>query len=164
MHYRPLMERATNVPKAALDEDDRTLLKAVVADGRASHRRLAAKTGLSLATVNRRLRRLERSGVVLGYHAKVDPEAVGWTLTAIVGVRIDKGHIREVQKAVAKDPRIFGVYDVTGEWDGVVLARLRDRADLDDLAKTTLSAPHIQRTNTMFVLATVAEDALVRVL
>lgn len=157
------MVGATNVPKQTLDEDDRKLLKAVVADGRASHRRLAVKTGLSLATVNRRIHRLEKSGVIKGYHAQIDAEAAGWTLTAIVGVRIDKGHIREVQKTVSKDPRIFGVYDVTGEWDGLVLARLRDRADLDDLAKTTLSGPHIQRTNTMFVLATVAEDAIVRV-
>jgi Lrp/AsnC family transcriptional regulator, regulator for asnA, asnC and gidA len=156
------MERGTNVPKPELDDEDRRLLKALVADGRASHRKLAAKTGLSLATVNRRLHRLERAGVIRGYAARVDPEAVGWTLTAIVGLRIDKGHIREVQKAVAKDSRIFAVYDVTGEWDGVVLARVRDRADLDDLAKTTLSGAHIQRTNTMFVLATVAEDAIVR--
>ena len=68
-----------------------------------------------------------------------------------------------MQKTIAKDPRVFGVYDVTGEWDGIILARVRDRADLDDLAKTTLSAPHINRTNTMVVLATVAEEAVVRV-
>ena len=93
----------------------------------------------------------------------VDPEAVGWGMTAIVGLRIDKGFIRQVQQTVAKDPRIFGVYDVTGEWDGIVLARLRDRADLDDLAKSTLSGPHIQRTNTMVVLATVFEESVVKV-
>lgn len=157
------MERATTVPKPELDEEDRKILRALVQDARASHRKVAAKTGLGLATVNRRIHRLEKSGVVRGYSARVDPEAAGWNMTAIVGLRIDKGHIREVQKTVAKDARIFGVYDVTGEWDGVVLARLRDRADLDDLAKTTLSGPHIQRTNTMVVLATVLEDAIARV-
>jgi Lrp/AsnC family transcriptional regulator, regulator for asnA, asnC and gidA len=158
------MERATSVPKPALDDEDRRILRTLVQDARASHRKVAARTGLSLATVNRRVHRLEKAGVIRGYSARVEPEAVGWNMTAIVGLRIDKGHIREVQKTVAKDARIFGVYDVTGEWDGVVLARLRDRADLDDLAKTTLSGPHIQRTNTMVVLATVLEDALARVL
>jgi len=158
------MERATSVSKIELDEEDRRILRALVQDARASHRKIAAKTNLSLATVNRRVHRLEKAGVLRGYSARVDPEAVGWNMSAIIGLRIDKGHIREVQKTVAKDPRIFGVYDVTGEWDGVVLARLRDRADLDDLAKTTLSGAHIQRTNTMVVLATVLEDAIARVL
>jgi DNA-binding Lrp family transcriptional regulator len=159
-----MMERATSVPRPQPDEEDRRILRALVQDARSSHRKIAAKTGLSLATVNRRVHRLEKTSVIRGYCARVDPEAVGWNMTAIIGLRIDKGHIREVQKTVAKDPRIFGVYDVTGEWDGVVLARLRDRADLDDLAKTTLSGPHIQRTNTMVVLATVLEDAIARVL
>lgn len=153
----------TPVSKPRVDDDDRKLLRALVKDARLSLRQLATKTGLSLATVNRRLRRLEKAGVIRGYRALVDAEAVGWNMTAIVGLRLEKGHIRQVQQTIAKDPRIFGVYDVTGEWDGMVLARLRDRADLDDLAKTTLSAPHIQRTNTMVVLATVLEDAVVNV-
>lgn len=153
----------TSVPKRTIDDDDRKLLRALVKDARLSLRQLAAKTGLSLATVNRRLRRLEKDGIVRGYRAIVDAEAVGWNMTAIVGLRLEKGHIRQVQQAIAKDPRVFGVYDVTGEWDGMVLARLRDRADLDDLAKTTLSAPHVQRTNTMVVLATVFEEAVVHV-
>jgi Lrp/AsnC family transcriptional regulator, regulator for asnA, asnC and gidA len=154
---------ATPVSKPPVDDDDRRLLMALVADGRQSHRELAAATGLSLATVNRRVRRLEENGVIRGYHAHIEAEAAGWAMSALVGLRIDKGHLRDVQKTIAKDHRVFGVYDVTGEWDGVVLARLRDRADLDDLAKTTLSLAHIQRTNTMVVLATVLEDALVRV-
>ncbi|MBI2078566.1 MAG: Lrp/AsnC family transcriptional regulator [Euryarchaeota archaeon] len=157
------MEVETGVPKPVVDAEDRKLLEALSRDARLSHRSLAQKTGLALATVNRRVRRLEEKGVIKGYRAIVDAEAVGWTMTAIIGLRLEKGHIRQVQKAIAKDPRIFGVYDVTGEWDGVVLARVRDRADLDDLAKSTLSAPHINRTNTMVVLATVAEEAVVRV-
>lgn len=157
------MADATNVSSEPFDREDRLLLEALVEDGRASHRDLATRTGISLATVNRRVHRLENSGVIRGYHALLSAEAAGWGVTAIIGVRIDKGHIRKVQQAVAQDPRIFGVYDVTGEWDSIVLARVRDRADLDDLAKGTMSSPHIQRTNTMFVLATVLERALVGV-
>lgn len=142
----------------ALDDTDRSILAELVGDGRASHREIAERTGVSLATVNRRVHQLEDQGVIQGYTAIVDPEAVGWHLTAIIGLRIDKGHLRTVQQAMAKDPRVFGVYDVTGEWDGVVLARLKDRRDLDDLAKTTLSRPHVQRTNTMIVLETVLQE------
>ncbi|MBW3583481.1 MAG: Lrp/AsnC family transcriptional regulator [Euryarchaeota archaeon] len=156
------MNDGTDVPQTPLDETDRILLDALLKDGRASHRELAERTGVSLATVNRRLHKLEDDGTIRGYTALIDAERVGWGLTAIVGMRIDKGHLRTVQEDIAKDPRVFGVYDVTGEWDGVILARLRDRKDLDDLAKTTLSHAHVQRTNTMVVLKTVLDEAVVR--
>lgn len=157
------MPDGTPVPKPALrlDEVDRRLLKELTLDGRASHRELAERTGYSLATVNRRIRALEADKAIRGYTALVDPEAAGWTLTAVIGLRIDKGHVRSVHEKISGDPRIFGVYDITGEWDGLVLVRLRGREDLDDLVKTTLSLPHIQRTNTMVVLKTVLEKAVV---
>ena len=157
------VSNGTTVSSAGLDAEDRLLLRELVRDGRQSHRDLAARTGLSLTTVNRRVRRLEESKTIQGYAARVAPEAAGWTLTAVIGLRIDKGHVRTVQQAVAKDARIFAVYDVTGEWDGLVIARLRDRGDLDDLVKGTLSLEHIQRTNTMMVLSTVLEEAVVRI-
>lgn len=150
--------------RPALDAQDRRLLQELLADGRASHRELAERTGFSLATVNRRIRQMEADKTIRGYAALVDPEIVGWTLTAVIGLRIDKGFVRTVHEKISSDPRIFGVYDVTGEWDGLVLVRLRDREDLDDLVKTTLSLPHIQRTNTMVVLKTVLETSVVNVM
>ena len=155
-----LMVVGTRVPKSPLSDADRLLVEALLKDGRASHRDLAERTGLALATVNRHVRRLEESGVIQGYTARIDAEAVGWTLTAIIGLRIDKGFVRAVHEEISGDPRIFGVYDVTGDWDGIVLVRLRDRDDLDALVKSTLSLPHIQRTNTMIVLKTVLETAV----
>jgi Lrp/AsnC family transcriptional regulator, regulator for asnA, asnC and gidA len=157
------VQTETTVPKPRVDGADLRLLDALVKDARQSHRQLAQKTGLALATVNRRVHRLEKDGIIRGYRALIDPEAVGWTLTAIIGLRIQKGHVRQAQRIIAKDPRIFGVYDVTGDWDGIVLARLRDRPDLDDLVKTTLSAQYVLRTNTMFVLSSVLDEAIVRV-
>jgi Lrp/AsnC family transcriptional regulator, regulator for asnA, asnC and gidA len=159
----PNVQTETAVPKPTVDDQDLRILDALVQDARQSHRTLAQKTGLALATVNRRVHRLEKEGVIRGYRALVDAEAVGWTLTAIIGLRIQKGHVRQAQRGIAKDPRIFAVYDVTGDWDGLCVARLRDRADLDDLVKSTLSAQYIIRTNTMFVLSTVLEDSIVRV-
>lgn len=166
------MSDATSVAKPAtpkptrpeLDAHDRRLLQELLADGRASHRDLAERTGFSLATVNRRIRQMEADKTIRGYTALVDPETVGWTLTAVIGLRIDKGFVRAVHEKISSDPRIFGVYDVTGEWDGLVLVRLRDREDLDDLVKTTLSLPHINRTNTMVVLKTVLETSVVNVM
>lgn len=153
------MDNGTGVSRPTVDPGDALLLEALAADGRLSHRQLAQNTGLSLATVNRRIRNLETRGAILGYSAIVNPEHLGWNLTAVIGLRIEKGHVRTVHETIAKDPRIYGVYDVTGDWDGLVLVRLRNREDLDDLVKTTLSLAHIQRTNTMVVLKTVLEHS-----
>jgi DNA-binding Lrp family transcriptional regulator len=156
-----MMADGTPVPPAAPDASGTLLLRELLADGRASHRELAERTGLSLATVNRRVRQMEADGTIRGYTVLADAQRLGWGLTAVIGLRIDKGHVRAVHEEISSDPRIFGVYDITGEWDGLVLVRLRDREDLDDLVKTTLSLPHIQRTNTMVVLKTVLEKAVV---
>lgn len=157
------MSTETHVSRMDLDDADRRILQALGRDGRASHREIAQRTGLGLATVNRRIRQMEADKTIRGYAVLADPERVGWSLTALVGLRIEKGFVRTVHETIAKDERIFGVYDVTGEWDGLVLVRLRGREDLDDLVKTTLSLPHIQRTNTMVVLKTVLETSTVLV-
>ncbi len=158
-----MMVEGTPVPNVALDDADRQILRALSTDGRASHRDVAAATGLSLATVNRRIRQMENDKTIRGYSVITAPERLGWTLTAVIGLRIEKGFVRTVHDTIANDERIFGVYDVTGEWDGLVLVRLRGREDLDDLVKTTLSLPHIQRTNTMVVLKTVLESSTTNV-
>ena len=139
-----------------LDRTDSALLTALNRDGRASQRELAAATGVALGTVSNRLRRLHETGVLRGFLPDIDAEQAGFTLTTIMQMRIAKGQIIAVQ--AAEHPRVFGVYDVTGEWDSLVLARFRDRAEMDAFIKSTLSQPHIERTNTSLVLNTVKQE------
>ena len=67
----------------------------------------------------------------------------------------------DVQQQIAADPRVFGVYDVTGDYDSMVLARVRGRKDLDDLTKTVFTLKGVQRSFTQVVLNTVKEDGRV---
>ena len=122
-----------------------------------SLRSVAEEIGVSLGTVSNRLKRLEDTGVVKGYRVEIDPDKVGWGLTVVVGLRIEKGRLLELQRLIAKDSRVLGVYDVTGEFDSMILARAKDRSDLDDLSKTVLSMDGIMRSVTHFVLNTVKE-------
>ncbi len=69
-----------------LDEVDRTLVRELVADGRATLAELAAVTGLSVSAVQSRVRRLESRGVITGYSARVDPDAFGPMLSAFVAI------------------------------------------------------------------------------
>ena len=144
-----------------LDSTDRALLAALLEDARISQRGLAKRVGVAQGTITNRLRRLEEMGVIKGYTVLLDAESIGWTMTVITGLRIQKGSMIDVQKQIASDPRVFAVYDVTGDYDSMVLARVRGRKDLDALTKTVFTLKGVQRSFTQVVLNTVKEDGRV---
>ena len=144
-----------------LDDTDRRILSVLQRDARASMRRISEKAGVSLGTVSNRVRRLEAAGAIRGYTVMLDPEKVGWELTVVIGLRIQKGRLIEIQEKIAKDPRVYGVYDVTGDFDSMVIARARDRSDLDDLSKNVMSVDGVERSVTHLVLNTVKETSTV---
>ena len=143
-----------------LDDTDRAILAALLEDARCSQRELARIVGVAQGTITNRLKRMEEAGVIRGYSVVLDPESVGWTMTIMAGLRIVKGKMIEVQQKISADPRVFAVYDVTGDWDSMVLARVRDRADLDDLTKTVFTLDGVARSFTHVVLNTVKEDGM----
>ena len=144
-----------------LDATDRDLLAALLEDARISQRGLAKRVGVAQGTITNRLRRLEGMGVIKGYTVLLDAESIGWTMTVITGLTIQKGSMIDVQQQIAADPREFAVYDVTGDYDSMVLARVRGRKDLDDLTKTVFTLQGVQRSFTQVVLNTVKEDGRV---
>ncbi|MEC7273065.1 MAG: Lrp/AsnC family transcriptional regulator [Candidatus Thermoplasmatota archaeon] len=144
-----------------LDTTDRDLLAALLEDARISQRGLAKRVGVAQGTITNRLRRLEEMGIIRGYTVLLDAESIGWTMTVITGLRIQKGSMIDVQQQIAADPRVFAVYDVTGDYDSMVLARVRGRKDLDDLTKTVFTLEGVQRSFTQVVLNTVKEDGRV---
>jgi|TARA_B100001146_G_scaffold182247_1_gene164639 Lrp/AsnC family transcriptional regulator for asnA, asnC and gidA len=143
-----------------IDDVDRRILAVLLADARTSMRSIAEKVGVALGTVSNRVKRMEEMGVIHGYGVHIDAEKVGWTMTVLCGLRIEKGQLMEVQRKIAEDSRVFAIYDVTGEFDSMVLARVRNRAHLDDLSKTVLSSEGIIRTVTHVVLNTVKQNGV----
>ena len=142
----------------ALNYKDSELLKHLSKNGKASQRELAEVTGLALGTVSNHLKVLEKNKIIKGYSANINPEKVGFTLSATIHLRITKGKIMDVQASIAKHPRVYIVYDITGEWDSLVLARFKDREEMDEFIKTTLSQKNIERTSTSLVLNNVKEE------
>ena len=126
-------------------------------DARTSLRRIAEEVDVSLGTVSNRVKKLEENGVIKDYRVILDSEKVGWNLNVVIGLRIQKGRLIEIQEKIARDNRVYGVYDVTGEFDSMVIARARDRSDLDDLSKNVLSMDGVVRSVTHLVLNTVKE-------
>lgn len=145
-------------PQDSLDDADIALLRALNQDARKSFRDLAKELGLALSTVSARVKRLEKQGYILGYVPVLDPQKLGLDLVVIVGVTITSGRLLEAQKRIARLASVYGVYDVTGDWDSMILARFRDREELNDFIKQLLMLPYVERTGTQLVLNTVKEE------
>ena len=141
-----------------LNDKDSELLRGLNKNGKASQRELAGLTGLALGTVSNHLKSLEKKNIIRGYLPDINPEKVGFTLTSTINLRIAKGKIMEVQASIAKHPRVYAVYDITGEWDSLVLARFKNREEMDQFIKTVLSQKNIERTSTSLVLNNVKEE------
>jgi len=145
----------------SLDTTDRAIIEALYKDARLSQRQLAQIVGVAQGTITNRIRKLEATGAIQGYTAILGAEAVGWGMTVMAGLCIMKGKIMDVQKHISNDYRVFSVYDVTGDWDSMVLARVKDREDLDDLTKSVFTLEGITRSYTHVVLNTVKESGVV---
>ena len=140
-----------------LDEIDKKIVKVLQDDARTSLRKISELVKVSLGTVSNRVKRMERNGVIKGYSVILDPDQIGWELNVVIGLRIQKGRLIEIQERIAKDSRVNGVYDVTGDFDSMVIARAKNRKDLDDLSKNVLSIDGVERSITHLVLNTVKE-------
>ena len=145
----------------SLDTTDRAIIEALYEDARISQRQLAQIVDVAQGTIANRIRKLEAAGAIQGYTAILGAEAVGWGMTVMAGLCIEKGMIMDVQRHISNDYRVFSVYDVTGDWDSMVLARVKDREDLDDLTKSVFTLEGITRSYTHVVLNTVKESGVV---
>jgi Lrp/AsnC family leucine-responsive transcriptional regulator len=108
------------MPNFDLDKFDCHILNALQSDGRMTNSELAERIGLSPSPCLRRVRRLEAAGVISGYFALVNPDAVGLAVSAFVRVRLDRQddrHLADFESAVAEFPEVMECYLMTGEAD-----------------------------------------------
>ncbi len=141
-----------------MDDIDKKIIKVLEDDARTSLRKISELVDVSLGTVSNRVKRMEKNGIIRGYSVILDPDKIGWELNVVIGLRIQKGRLIEIQERIAKDSRVHGVYDVTGDFDSMVIARAKNRKDLDDLSKNVLSIDGVERSITHLVLNTVKES------
>ncbi len=120
--------------RAALDVVDRALVQALREDGRATLATLAGITGLSQSAVQARVRKLEARGVIAGYRAVVDPEAVGLPITAFVEITpLDQSQADDAPERLLDVPGIEACYSVAGNANYLLLVRVPSPSALEDL-------------------------------
>lgn len=120
-----------------LDRIDREIVAALSNDARLSNKELAARVGLAPSSCLERFRRLVRDGVLRGFHADVDPQAIGLAVEALISVQL-KRHTRrafeQFRDYLQTLPEVADAYHVAGSTDFLVHVRARSTDHLRDFA------------------------------
>ena len=137
-----------------LDETDWIILQLVQANARMSFAEIGRRTDLSPPAAAERLRRLEDAGVIVGYHARVNPDRLGLTMPVVVEVQVKRAEYPRFQKAVQKLPWILECHHITGR------ASFLLKAAVPDVASLELLIGHLSQfgdTATSLILSTVVD-------
>ncbi len=134
------------------------LIRCLNENARKSLREIARELDVSLSTVSNRIKKMEEEETIKGYIPVVDQEKLGYDLLAVITLRISHGKLMDVQNRIADNPRVFEIFDVTGDWDSIVIARFRSRGELNDFVKELVAMDHVERTNTHMALNVVKQE------
>jgi DNA-binding Lrp family transcriptional regulator len=152
---RALPARPPNIVRRPPDEVDRRLLRELAADARLPNNALAARVGIAPSTCLGRVRALRASGVIRGYHADVDPAALGRPIQAMISVRLQshaRGHIPAFMAKIARLPEVLNVFFLGGADDFHVHIAAASTDSLRDFVVVNLSGdPDVALTETNLI-------------
>jgi DNA-binding Lrp family transcriptional regulator len=143
---------------AMIDELDKKILTELNKNARMSFRQAANKLGISPTTLHNKVGKMEASGILKGYIPLIDTESVGYNLMAIIGLRVKQEKDIDVQEVISKLPQVGAIYEITGEWDLILICYFKGRKDLTYFLKKSLPLQNIERAITHLVLNLVKEE------
>ena len=142
-----------------LDKVDKSVLRALQADGRSSNVELARKISLSPPAAHARVRRLEKDGYIRQYTVIVDREKAGYDLLCFIHISLQMHQVTQVEKfreATRKMPEVLECHHITGEYDYLLKVVLRNRKDLERFVVDKLTPiPGVARIHTSLVFTEV---------
>jgi len=141
-----------------LDARDLAILTALQDDARATYADVGTKVGLSASAVHDRVRKLEQQGVIRGYRAVLDAEAIGLFVTALIAVTpLDARQPDDLPARVRELPEVEDCYSVAGEANYVLKVRTKTTGDLEDLIRRLREKAGVT-SNTTIALSIPFED------
>lgn len=141
-----------------LEATDRRILELLADDGRMSFTDLGKATGLSTSAVHQRVKRLEQRGLILGYGATINHDAIGLPLTAFISIRpIDPSQPDDSPERLKDIPEIESCWSVAGDESYILKIRVATPVDLEALLARVRAAANVS-TRTTIVLSTPYEN------
>jgi DNA-binding Lrp family transcriptional regulator len=141
-----------------LDAIDRRILALLRENAKLTFAQVGSDVGLSSTAVKRRVDRLQRDGVIAGYGARIDPQAFGAGIEALIEIYCsDRTAPADVGRSLAGLDEIVSAFTVSGEADAVVRVRVESIASLEHFVEQLRRDPNIVRTKTLIVLSTLID-------
>ena len=137
------MQKPKDVRPADLDDVDRHILTVLHGDARIANSALADQVGIAPSTCHGRVRRLQDLGVIRGFHADIDPAAIGLPMQAMISVSLQSGaraKIRTFVEQIRRRPQVIDVYFLAGADDFIIHVAARDTDDLRSFVVDNLNA------------------------
>ena len=141
-----------------MDDLDKKILELLSDDGRKSYRKISRELGVSVGTVHNRVDKLTKHGIITKFVPVINHEKLGYNLTAIIGLEIKGGTVDFLVENDVYQDNILAVYGVTGQFDGMVIAKFRNTKELDIFIKQLLNEETVIKTYTQTVLDIVKEE------
>lgn len=140
-----------------LDDVDLAIINLLKDNARLSIREISKIVRKAPSTIVSRLKKLEKMGVIRGYATLIDYSKLNYQVNAITLLQVDGAHIEEVEKTLSSEPNVRAVYDVTGEYDVIILTTFKNVGELDKFVKRLLKMQHVKRSVTNITLRVVKE-------
>jgi Lrp/AsnC family transcriptional regulator for asnA, asnC and gidA len=140
-----------------IDEKDKGIINALIENAKLSYREIGQKTKLSAVTIMNRVKALEKEKVIKSYTTEVDYEQIGYDVQVLIHMRIAKGRLFDVEQKIAVLKGVFAVYDVTGNFDAIIIAKFKNRRMMDAFLKKIQTFDFVERTETNIILNTIKE-------
>jgi DNA-binding Lrp family transcriptional regulator len=145
--------------QSLINETDLDILKILSKDGRESFRQIAQELERSPVTIKSHVDKLEKNGIIKDWGVNIDFEKLGYDIIAIIEITISKGKMLEVEEEISRNPNVYAVYDITGTYDALILARFKTRGELSKMIKQIHASPFVESTNTHLVLNVIKEKS-----
>lgn len=145
-----------------LDAVDQRIVDLLLSDARMPNNAVAAAVGIAPSTCHGRIKALQERGVIRGYHADIDPAAVGRGLQAMIAIRLHahaRSDLAAFKQYLAQLPDVESIFFVTGDRDFLIHVAVADSDALRDLVADNLSVhPEVAGTDTSVIFERVAVE------
>lgn len=144
-----------------IDRFDRKILSALQRDARLTNSELGDLVGLSPSQCSRRRNDLEKRGLILGYHARIDRKLAGYEMLSVIAVTLshhDETNAARLRELLQRLPNVLSAYALTGQMDYMITVAFRDLEELSEFVnQTLLPHPAVQNVHTAIALETIKD-------
>ncbi len=143
-----------------MDNLDREILNIMLSESEVKYQKIAKKLKTTCGTVHNRIKKMKNDNLLRGNTPNLDCKKLGYDVAVVIQVKIQGGHLTDIQNKYAKHKNVCSVYDITGDVDTIFIAKFKNTAKLNAFVKKLMAEEFVERTNTSLILDTVKETSV----